>query len=242
MCVWNRSTHTNWVGLGRTLKSSSLFFLSWSLIIIIRLILPLSPFQSWWNVIVMADETCRVLLDRPGKGSPMSLIIFLSCLFQFIFFVILFHVCQKRKEISFPVERNIIWSVLQDSLLYIFIPDGMRPWKYFYYYYFLFSFVTHTKERKDSFVCVPFLLFFFFFVFTMRVVVVRSCVRSCIFCFGRFFTGKKRNDAAVVSFLHFFFLLLLLLTGEVDDRGASVPLKTIHTTLGLDTERDAMWK
>jgi len=76
----------------------------------------------------------------------------------------------------------------------------------------------------------------------MRVVVVRSCVRSCIFVLGGF--SREKNGTTPPSFLSFtfFFFFFFFLTGEVDDRGASVPLKTIHTTLGLDTERDAMWK
>lgn len=85
-------------------------------------------------------------------------------------------------------------------------------------------------------VCVCSLLLLL--LFTMRVVVVLSCVRSCIFVLGGYFffhgNKKERNDAAVV--VSFPSTFNSLLTGEmqVDYRGASVlyaPLKTIPITL-----------
>lgn len=153
----------------------------------------------------MADEICRVLLDRPGKGSPMSLIIFCPVSSSFSFS---FRKIRKKEKISFflssssPVERNIILS-LYGRIPFPFISIySRRNASVKILWLFIFLFYSLKERKKKGFfcvcVCVPF--FFFFFLRCGLLLCVRACVRVFLFWAVIFFHGnkKERNDAAVV--------------------------------------------
>lgn len=147
-----------------------------------------SPPQSWWNVIVMADEICRVLLDRPGKGHSMSLIIFfLSRLFQFFSFVY-FIIIQKKKG-SFILDERI--SFFFFVCVY---PGGMRPWKRCAGFH-------ETQKLRNSF----FFLYTGFFCvcvsFTLRCGFCCCCSFVRVFVYFRFSGrgSRKRNKCKPLS-------------------------------------------